>query len=353
MSPSLRDRVVPRNLQDPVGLTLRLLRTRDRAAYFAMGSAALAAVVAPLDRLLARREARLYATADAPRLPILLVAGAPRSGTTLLLQTLANHLPVRTIPNLTAIFPRAPVLAMRAGARWLRPAVSYENFYGRTAGFAQPNDALYLWDRWLGTDRYAMPAALDDATVHAMQRFFAACEQAFGRPVINKNNALATCLELVAAALPTAHLLVAEREAAYNVQSILAARRLIQGDVRRPYGAGDPAYQPAPGAPRDPIEEVCAQVLYHRRRTREQQERLGSARLWIVPYEDLCRAPHEIVARVAREVLHVELDGEALRHRLPAFLHRDTIRDRAEFECIRATLARLGAASAASSTAPG
>ncbi len=352
MGPSLRDRVVPRNLQDPFGLAIRLLRTRDRAAYFAMGTAALAAVAAPLDALLARREARLYDAVTAPRRPVLLVAGAPRSGTTLLLQTLALHLPVQTINNLTSIFPRAPVITSRLCARWLRPRHTYDNFYGRTAGFAQPNDALYLWDRWLGGNRYVVPARLAPETVADMRRFFAAWEQAFGRSVINKNNALATCLDLIGDALPTAHFLVAEREAAYNVQSILAARRLLQGDVRRPYGVGDPAYRRAPGAPPDPVEEVCAQVLHHQRRAREQQQALGAGRLWIVPYEELCRAPHELVARVGREVLGLPIDAEALRHRLPAFRHRDTVRDHAEFARIVDTLARLRPAEPASSTGP-
>lgn len=352
MGPSLRDRVVPRNLQDPFGLAMRLLRTRDRAAYFAMGTAALGALAAPLDALLARREARLYAAVTAPRRPVLIVAGAPRSGTTLLLQTLAHHLPLQTINNLTSVFPRAPVLTSRLCARWLRPRPTYDNFYGRTAGFAQPNDALYLWDRWLGTNRYVVPSQLSAEAAEAMRRFFAAWEQAFGRPVINKNNALATCLELIAGALPTAHFLVAEREAAYNVQSILAARRLIQGDVHRPYGVGDPDWRPPADAPPDPVADVCAQVLYHQRRAREQQQVLGSARLWIVPYEELCRAPHEIVARVGREVLGLDLDAEALRHRLPAFRHRDTVRDRDEFARITETLARLRPAAPASSTAP-
>jgi Sulfotransferase family len=342
--PSLRQRLVPRNFHDPTGLAWRLLQSREPAAYFAMVSTVLAALAVPFDRLLAGVERRRYAAAPAPTLPILVVVGAPRSGTTVVEQTLASHLPVTFFNNLTAIFPRAPLVANQLMGRWFDASPGSESFYGRTAGFGRPNDALHLWDRWLGTDRYALPDRLPPQAQEEMRRFFGAYQAVYGRPILNKNNALAPRVDLITDALPTAHILFVWRSPAFAVQSILGARRVIQGDPELPYGVGDPAYTPPPGRSPDYVEAVCAQVLFHDRRMREQEHALGPDRFTAVSYEGFCEAPHALVARVGRKVLGIEVDVDRLATALPPFRSRDRVRDVEEFARIEATLDRLRAA---------
>jgi hypothetical protein len=306
-----------------------------------MAAVALAVVATPLDAALAPAERRLYRRAGGPRRPVVFVTGAPRSGTTLVSQVLLQNLPVTFFNNLTMVFPRSPLTANLVLGRWLRPRPSYRSFYGRTAGFAGPNDGLHLWDRWMGEDRYAVPASLPAATRRAVGEFFGAWERAFDRPVLNKNNALATCISLVAQTLETAHFVYVRREPAFNVQSIIGARERIQGSRALPYGVGDP--RRAAGPRGDYVEEVCAQVLHHERRLREQLDEVGPRRIWVVDYEEFCGAPHRLVERVADEVLRVPLDRERVRRALPRF--HDTNRivlPRAEFDAIERTLARLG-----------
>ena len=342
--------IIPANFADPWGLLRRLLRSRDPAALFAITSTLLSAVLTPVDLALATQERRLYARAGAPQRPVILVTGAPRSGTTLLSQALIAHLPVSYFNNLTALFPRAPIVANRLLGRWLpRPAPTFRSFYGRTSGLAAENDGLHLWDRWMGAHRWRLPERLDDEAADAMRRFFGAYEAAFGRPVLNKNNGLATCATLIAHTLPTAHFLYIRRDPAYTAQSILGARETIQGSRDVPYGVRDPALALAPGA--SPIEDVCAQVLYHERKMEEQRRAIGGDRFWVVEYEAFCREPHRIVERVAREILHVPVDADALRARLPPLEH--TNRPTAQIGEIERMLAslstgarRAGAASA-------
>jgi hypothetical protein len=338
-----RPNLLPPNFQDPSGLFLRLLRSREPAAYFAITHTALSVVARPLDLLLERFERRLYARAEPPRMPIVLVGGAPRSGTTILDQVLFRSLPVTCFNNLTAVFPRAPIMANRLFGPLLRPPrESLRNYYGRTSGFANRNDGLSLWDRWLGNDRYRPPEHLDGATADDMRRFFGAYEAAFGRPICNKNNALAICADVVASALPTAHFICVRRQALHNVQSLLVTRETIQGRREAPYGVGDPRYDARKDA--DPIEAVCAQVLYTERRMEELQRKLGPARFWVLDYEDFCRAPHVVVERVADEILKIPLDRAAVRAALPPLEITNRIRvSPHEREQIEATLARLAA----------
>ena len=68
---------------------------------------------APADFALSPFERRLTQSVTVPRHPLILVCGAPRSGTTVVYQTLVNHLPVAYFSNLTALFPRSPLAAQR------------------------------------------------------------------------------------------------------------------------------------------------------------------------------------------------------------------------------------------------
>src|SRR6185295_13757879 len=133
-------RLIPANFQDPVGLAGRLVRSRDPAALFAILSTVLAALATPLDGVLTAAERRLYDHAPSPKLPIVIVTGAPRSGTTIVSQVLGANLPVTSFNNLTAVFPRAPIVANLRFGRFLRPRPpTYHSFYGRTRGLAAHN----------------------------------------------------------------------------------------------------------------------------------------------------------------------------------------------------------------------
>src|SRR4029079_10706409 len=90
----LLHRFGPGGFHDPIGLTKRLIKSRDPAALFAMRLAAAGPLCAPLDILLEPFERRAYQSAPPRRLPVILVCGPPRSGTTLLLQALIQNLPV-------------------------------------------------------------------------------------------------------------------------------------------------------------------------------------------------------------------------------------------------------------------
>lgn len=341
-----RPNLLPPNFQDPGRLFLRILQTKNPAAYFAVAHTALSVVAAPLDHLLRPAERRLYAHAESPQKPIVFVGGAPRSGTTILEQVLVGNLPVTYFNNLTAVFPRSPIMANKIFGRLLRkPSKELQNFYGRTTGFGNRNDGLHLWDRWLGNDRYRPPTHMEPGLADDMRRFFGAFEAAFGGPIINKNNALSVCADVIGGVLPTAHFVCIRRQPLFAVQSILGTREFIQGKREAPYGVGDPAYTAPPGS--NPIEEVCAQVMYHERRMAELQRTLGPTRFWVIEYEEFCRAPHVVVERVADEILGVAIDRAAVRAALPPL--KSTNKSKLpphEHDRIEATLARLAARSA-------
>jgi len=343
--------VIPKTFHDPFGLARRLLGSRDRHAYFAMALTAGAILTAPLDAALAVAERRRYARAPEPLLPIVFVTGAPRSGTTVVEQLLGHNLPVAYLSNLTDLFPRAPIVAARLFGRALRrPPQAYESYYGRVAGLAAPNDALKIWDRWWGPSRYVVPERFSPETVAEMRRFFGACEAAFGRPLLGKNNGLSTCASQLLRALPTAHVIIVVRDSLYNAQSILVAREKIQGSRDVGYGVDDPNRPPSG----DPFADVCAQVMYQQRRALEQQREMGAERLSIVRYEDICRDPAAFVAHVGEDIFRVPCDRARLRkHLAPLHVTNRPTLPGPEFERLSREMARLTEADPSPFHAPG
>jgi hypothetical protein len=297
----LLHRYVPAQFHDPVGLAMRLIRSRDPAALFAMATAAGGLAAAPLDLMMQPFEARIVAEPAHEQRPLIFVCGAPRSGTTVVYQTLVSHLPVAYFSNLTALFPRSPLAAHRLFGRLAtKPVAAYQNFYGRTQGLSGTNDALFLWDRWLGGDRATAPQAIEIHRGRAMQSFFAACDRAFARPLVNKNNSLNLSAHLVAELLPQATFLCVTRDVRRLARSLYRARCDIHGRPDAAYGVD------ATGTSldtSDAVASVCSQAQFYERVNQQQRDRLGEERFWLVPYEDFCRNPGALVRRVAGSVL--------------------------------------------------
>lgn len=322
-------RFLPSHFPNPLGLATRLIRSGDPHARFAMGSAAAGAALTPLDLAMQPFEWRRYRAAPPPGLPALFICGPPRSGTTLLFQVLAAHLPVAFFNNLTSLFPRSPITAnawFGKGLRY-RPG-SYRSYYGRTRSLAAPNDALYLWDRWVGRDRRRIPRQLDPAAQEALRRFLGAFELFAGKPLVAKNNNLNGYAHLVAEVLPQAGFVCLTREPVFLAQALLIARRDIPGDEQVPYGLAEERVD-------DPVTDVIRQVQFHQRLLQEQQLKVGP-RFRVVSYESLCANPGRIVRGIA-EQLGVPLNSAAV---LPASFEvsRQTRVEPAIFERLKAEL---------------
>ena len=169
------DRHVSRQFANPFKLAVDLLREPNPAARSAMFMAGCGLLLTPLDLALGPFERRLYARAQRPTRPILLVAGPPRSGTTLVAQTLINRLDVAYPNNLTALFPRSPVLSNALLRRLVRPRPgSYNAFYGKSTGLAGANDALLPVGSLARRRSHPCTRALVAGSEASLPRFFGA-----------------------------------------------------------------------------------------------------------------------------------------------------------------------------------
>ena len=197
------------NFRNPFGLVSKMLLSGKPAAYAALFRAGVHLAVTPLDMLLEQVRRFPAATDSANALPLLLIVGPPRAGTTLVYQYLAQTLDVTYSSNLNSRFPRS-VLFRRAHSQSTKPELA--SYFGQTTGLNELNDAFHIWNRWLGDDQYRTKTTLSETDALEMQQFFAAWADHAERPFLNKNNRNCHCCVVLAEALPQVHFIVVNRD---------------------------------------------------------------------------------------------------------------------------------------------
>jgi len=283
------------NFRDPFGLVMRMLASGNRAAHAALLREALRYVTVPLDVALSRLEGRPQPTAASSH-PLLLIVGAPRSGTSLVYQTLSRYLDVTYPSNGSVMFPRAPITATRIQERFrIHRSPKYRSFYGQTCRLTDTNDAFEIWNRWLGDDRYHPAATLTAEQISDMQSFFSRWTMTFDKPLLNKNNRNTLAIRLLSEVLPQARFLVVRRNPVMVAQSLITARKRIQGDVAAPWGLEAKA---AGKEPLGHVDAVCQQLTAIDREMERQLQSVDADRVFGMTYEGFCEQPATMIRSI-------------------------------------------------------
>ena len=301
---------------DPFGLLFRILRSGDPVARAALVREVSTVALSPLDRCLEIAEARRMRSAPSSMLPLVLIVGSSRAGTTFMYQALARYLPVTYFTNLSALFPRAPLTASRLfQRRSVTARVTFQNYYGNTAGLDGPNDGFHVWNRWLGTERYRAPQTIAEDAIASMRQFFAAWTETFGRPLLNKNNRNADCVALLGHVLPEAFFVVVRRDPVNLAQSLLIARQHVQGDKRRKWGLRS-SDQQNDTDPLGYVDSVCRQIVEIERKLREDCGTLSASRFMDVQYERFCENPAAHIAEISNRIWGTPIDTTIIQREL-------------------------------------
>ena len=312
--------IVPsKNFKNPLGLLFRMLTSGQRAAYSALIHEGMRLISRPLDSLLSGREQRLRQSTPPTAAPVILVVGAPRSGTTLVYQTLARYMDVTYFSNLTSLFAKAPLAATKM-FHWLphRQSADFKNFYGQTAGLNGPNDGFSVWNHWLGDDRYVPRTDVTLAEQNSMGQFFSVWCETFGKPFLNKNNRNTGCLNLLCHAIPQATIVVVRRNPLLVAQSLINARMHVQGDKSVGWGLHSQSSDTT-ADPLSYVDDVCDQVLQIDAELDEQLKDIPSDRIVEFTYEGFCEAPDETLRWIASRIPGVNLNNALIASELRPF----------------------------------
>jgi len=330
-------RFVPTHVNDPFGLVARMLRSRKKAAVFTLWVTGLAVLLTPVDYLLQWFEKRRYAELDttASTGPHIIVCGPARSGTTLVYQVLADALDIAFIRNFTVLFSRSPILTSRWFTRKSKGArPGYDNYYGKTSGMQAPSEANHIWNQWVRSDASDFRTILDEQGVKDMQAFMTNFSASQNAPTLYKNNNANAFADVIARSLSNTYFICLSRDPVYLSQSLIQARKEINGNIEQSYGVRDVS---SDGKSSDPVDEVVEQVKYLNDLAMRQQALIGEERFWIVSYEEFCENPSALIQRVRRDILGVNaVEG---MDELPAFINNNKSTDPALLQRIKDALA--------------
>lgn len=258
------------------------------------------------NRALVHLQSREEGRAAGPKLPLVFVVGAPRSGTTLMSQLLAYSGYFGHISNFVAKFFGAPAIGARLelslGQAVVPEAERFRSFHGVTRGWSAPHEFGYFWSRWfdLGQDSHRLSATeLRRVDVRSLRRSVASIERVGGRPLAFKNSSWCTLQAcFLSKVFPKAVFVVCRRDPLYVAQSILEARR-------ERYGSSDTWWSIRPSTYRRLRnlrwpEQIAGQVLDIGREMDEELARIPSDRVVIADYEMVCTRPTALVRKIVK-----------------------------------------------------
>ena len=245
--------------------------------------------LAPLNRLLGGIERRAVAGTDAslPAAPMFIL-GAPRTGSTLLYQTLVQSLAVGYLNNAQAMLHGAPLLVARWGGH-RPPGGEFRSDLGLTRGWSGPSEAGAFWYRWFPRD---VPHVSDQdvavGTLLSLRQVVGALTRRLG-PMLFKNLTNSMRIRVLASLFPEARFVVVERDLLWTAQSILLARIQVHGNPTRWWSVRVPGWQRLQALP--PEEQVTSQVVEIDRIIDADARLVGAERFLRVRYEDFCGDP--------------------------------------------------------------
>ena len=256
-----------------------------------------------VNELLSTCQEAVNKTYQKPKYPLLLIMGAPRSGTTLFLQWLAESHVWGYPSNLISRFYKAPYL----GARIQQILIDYDfrneisdfnknetfvSSLGKTHGAIAPNEFWYFWRRFFteGEDSDVMPAeALAQVDVASLNRELAAFEAALEKPLAMKGNLMDYYIPFLDKAFEKVIFVHVRRNPAYVVQSMLESRRKFYGTEELWYSLRPPEYERLRKL--SPVSQIAGQIHALRRVVDEALTHVDPARKLVVDYEAFCENP--------------------------------------------------------------
>lgn len=303
------------NFKNPLGLVYRMLSSGNSAARSALAHEALRHIMQPLDMLLSRKETRVIDSSIASEtLPLILIVGPPRAGTTMVYQVLANSLDVTFLNNFAAMFSRSPILARQLFDRCSKAnTFEVESYFGQTPRLAGPNDGFSIWNRWLGSDRYKTTTDLSESKVRQMGDFFRTWTSTFGKPFLNKNNRNTQCMALLAEHLPTAYFIVVNRDPMEIARSLIRARETVQGDKATGWGLQSQEMH-ASKSSLGYVDDVCEQIMAINTNIGQQLSRMDRSRVIEFDYHEFCTSPQSHMNQVLELVPQLDRSAFGLTY---------------------------------------
>ncbi len=252
-----------------------------------------------------------------PKLPLVLIMGVPRSGTTVFFQWLAASGLFSYPSNFISRFFRAPFIGAQIQRLLADPELAFRNELrldlgenspnfsselGKTEGFLSPNEFWYFWRRFFD---YSEIQRIDKSEFRGKKmgiliRELAAFESVMKRPLLMKGMMFNWNIPELYSALPNVFFIFVERNPVSNARSILQARKKYFGDEKKWYSFKPPEFDAL--SLLSPVNQVVGQVRYTHEAIRAGLREIPESRSFSVSYESFCAHPRKVYQAIKKRL---------------------------------------------------
>jgi hypothetical protein len=232
---------------------------------------------------------------DLSQIRCIFITCPPRSGGTLVYQSLARTLPSVFLCNAHAVFPSLGTKILRAGKKRLRQ-LSFNNFYGYTSHLIdvyEGNEFLrWAHKTFSGLSNSQIKANYRNMYKKLIQRLAPLSNEC----VIFKNARAYSVVKKIHKDIPEIVFVRVRRERSQVIESV----------VRAYYDLG--YFHPTPNSLRkiqisDPIEYACAQIDAIEISLDKQFSGIRSKSKFEIQYEEFCNKPYDLIRKLAYDFI--------------------------------------------------
>ncbi len=232
--------------------------------------------------------------------PTLHIVGAPRSGTTLLMQLLAAHTNIGYINNLIAAFWRAPTYGIQLSKKLLPAgmASTYSSNFGRTQGVSEPHEFGYFWSSLLFYKNMKEHDSVSKLQIdwNRVRMILNNMTYAFSGPIVFKSFLLGWHMESMQIKMPKTCWVRIRRDPVQNALSILDLRQKMLGTQEEWASLKPKEYEWLKNEPY--WRQVAGQVYFLEKAHTVQLLSLPQDTILDVTYEELCNNPQRIMEKI-------------------------------------------------------
>ena len=264
-----------------------------------------------------------------PQMPIILLMGCPRAGSTVFLQWLAT-LGIFSYPsNLIARFYKNPHLGILAQQSLLEldplnqlgfnsTKIEYSSNLGKTMGALSPSEYWYFWREYFKFGDISILNKKELETVDAKKFISEICsfERLTGKPLVMKGMLLNWHIPYLYTINKNFIFIDIKREDFFNAQSLLFAREKFFGSREKWYSFKPQEYDFLKNV--DPIEQVAGQVIYTRRAVENGLAEVPDSNKMSIAYNDFCQTPFRVLDQIKAKYkeLGFELNTDDVNEKL-------------------------------------
>ena len=250
----------------------------------------------PLEKI----SSHLYPTNKMVKYPPIFILGAPRSGSTLLIQSMIHYFDIAYMTNFTRNFFKVPLTGL-----WLqkhlfikKPPMTFNSRFGETNGIWGPNEAADFWYQWFpsGKNIYVNEGEISKDILHDIRKKIIGLIRMSKKPFLFKNLHNSMRILPLRKALPESLFIVCYRNPVDIAQSILQCREKNLGSRSSWWSVPPREYNEIKNKP--PLQQVVEQAYYIYRQI-EKDLSIGDMEcVFNLHYSDLCNRPSQTMRAI-------------------------------------------------------